>query len=89
VARKKKNYWKNYLPLGVASLNVFKEKKAQKSLLPTLRSSITCIVNSKLTKFNNIDGEREYVFYCWSVIVYVIPCTELKDFCARKQPGWI
>jgi hypothetical protein len=30
------------------------------------------------------------MFFIVKVLLYdVIPCTDLKDFCARKQPSWI
>jgi hypothetical protein len=68
--KNQKNYdWKDYLPPGLAYLNVFREKKFKNHYFKRYDLQLHALQFQKLANFNNIDGERKYVFYCWSVIV--------------------
>jgi len=79
--------WKNYLLVGLAYLNVFREKKPKDHYFKHYNLQLHALQFQNLqTSIVLMDGEN--MFSIARVFSYdVIPCTNLKDLC--KEATWL
>jgi hypothetical protein len=83
-----KFFLENLSSTRVGIFKCFKKEEAQRSLLQTLRSLITCNTISKLVNFNSISRERKcfLLLECYCMMSFHALTWRI---CARKQLGWI
>ncbi len=83
----KNSDWKNYLPLGLEYLNVFREKKPKDHYFKRYDLQLHALQFQNL-QTSTVLIEKENMFSVAGVLLYdAIPCNDLKDLC--KEAAWL
>ncbi len=73
--------WKNYLPLGLEYLNVFREKKPKDHYFKHYDLQLHALQFQNL-QTSTVLIEKENMFFVAGVLLYdAISCNDLKDLC--------